>query len=78
MFKKINEIIDANMDTVTNNSFLFMINSNIKRKIPLKTHGEIRWSGRVSSSCSTSDTRRVNLVTNPSNQNYVFRQNKIR
>jgi hypothetical protein len=30
------------------------------------------WSGRVSSSCSTSDTRRVNLVTNPSNQNYVF------
>jgi hypothetical protein len=34
------------------------------------------WSGRVSSSCSTSDTRRVNLVTNPSNQNYVFKQNK--
>jgi hypothetical protein len=30
MFKKINEIIDANMDTVTNNSFLFMINSNTK------------------------------------------------
>ena len=27
MFKKINEIIDANMDTVTNNSFLFIINS---------------------------------------------------
>jgi hypothetical protein len=27
--------------------------------------GEPRCSGRVSSSCSTSDTRRVNLVTNP-------------
>ena len=31
----------------------------------LKTGGEFRWSGRVSSSCSTSGTRRVNLVTNP-------------
>jgi hypothetical protein len=26
---------------------------------------ELRFSGRVGSSCSTSDTRRVNLVTNP-------------
>jgi hypothetical protein len=32
---------------------------------PLKTGGELRCSGRVSSSCSTSDTRRVNLVPNP-------------
>jgi hypothetical protein len=32
---------------------------------PLKTGGELRCSGRVSSSCSTSGTRRVNLVTNP-------------
>ena len=31
----------------------------------LKTWGERRCSGRVSSSCSTSDTRCVNLVTNP-------------
>jgi hypothetical protein len=32
---------------------------------PLKTGGGgLRCSGRVSSSCSTSDTRRVNLVTN--------------
>ena len=31
----------------------------------LKTGGELRCSGRVSSSCSTSDTRRVNLDTNP-------------
>jgi hypothetical protein len=32
---------------------------------PLKTGGELWCSWRVSSSCSTSDTRRVNLVTNP-------------
>ena len=31
----------------------------------LKTGGELRCSGRVRSSCSTSDTRRVNLVTKP-------------
>jgi hypothetical protein len=31
---------------------------------PLKTGGELRCSGRVSSSCSTSDTRHVNLGTN--------------
>ena len=34
-------------------------------RTPLKTGGELRSSGRVSSSCSTSDTRRVNQVTNP-------------
>ena len=34
-------------------------------RTPLKTGGELRCSGRASSSCSTSDTRRVNLVTNP-------------
>jgi len=33
-------------------------------RTPLKTGGELRCSGRVSSSCFTSDTRRVNLVTN--------------
>jgi hypothetical protein len=32
---------------------------------PIKTGGELRCSGRVGSSCSTSDTRRVTLVTNP-------------
>jgi hypothetical protein len=31
-------------------------------RTPLKTGGELRCSGRVSSSCSTSGTRRVNLV----------------
>ena len=34
-------------------------------RTPLNTGDELRCSGRVSSSCSTSDTRRVNLVTNP-------------
>jgi hypothetical protein len=34
-------------------------------RTPLKTGGELGCSGRVRSSCSTSDTRRVNLVTNP-------------
>jgi hypothetical protein len=33
-------------------------------RTPLKTGGELKCSGRVSSSCSTSDTRRVNIVTN--------------
>ena len=32
---------------------------------PLKIGGELRWSGRVSSSCFTSDTCRINLVTDP-------------
>ena len=32
---------------------------------PLKIPGELRCSGRVSSSCSISGIRRVNLVTNP-------------
>jgi hypothetical protein len=32
---------------------------------PLKTGGELRCSGRVSNSCSTSSTIHVNLVTNP-------------
>jgi len=34
-------------------------------RTPLKNGGELMCSGRVSSFCSTSDTRRVNLVTNP-------------
>jgi len=34
-------------------------------RTPQKTGGELRCSARVSSSCSTSGTRRVNLVTNP-------------
>ena len=34
-------------------------------RTPFKTGGELWFSGRVSSSCSTIDTRRVDLVTNP-------------
>ena len=34
-------------------------------RTPLKTGGEFRYSGRVGRSCSTRETRRVNLVTNP-------------
>jgi len=34
-------------------------------RTPLKTGDELRCSGRVNSSCSTSGTRRVTLVTNP-------------
>jgi len=34
-------------------------------RIPLKTEVELRCSGRVGSSCSTSGNRRVNLLTNP-------------
>jgi hypothetical protein len=34
-------------------------------RTPLKTGGELMYSRRVSSSCSTSGTRRANLVTNP-------------
>ena len=34
-------------------------------RTPQKTEGELRRSGRVGSSCSTSDTRRVTVVTNP-------------
>jgi hypothetical protein len=34
-------------------------------RTPLKTGGKLRYCGRVSSSCSTSDARRVNLATNP-------------
>ena len=44
-------------------------NIHIKLKIeyhePNKNRSELRCSGRVGSSCSTSGTRRVNLVTNP-------------
>ena len=45
-------------------------------RTPLKTRGERRCSGRLSSSCSTSGTRRVNLVTKPvkSQGQFLFRQ----
>ena len=39
-------------------------------RTPLKTGGELRFSGRVSSSCSTSGTRRVNLVSSYAPEKY--------
>ena len=42
----------------------YKINDRVTRT-PLKTGVELRCSGRVGNYCSTSDTRRVNLVTNP-------------
>jgi hypothetical protein len=43
-------------------------------RTPLKTGGELRCSERVSRSCSTSGTRRVNLVTNPGIRHEQFHQ----
>jgi hypothetical protein len=37
------------------------------KRTPLKTGGELKCSGRVNSSCSTSETRHVNLVKKPAN-----------
>jgi hypothetical protein len=34
-------------------------------RTPLKIGGELRCSGRLNSSCTTSDYRRVNVVKNP-------------
>ena len=44
-----------------------MFNKTIDRvtRTPLKTGVELGCSGKVGSSCSTGDTRRVYLVTNP-------------
>ena len=43
---------------------IYKTNDRVTR-CPLKTMGELGYSERISSSCSTSDIRRVNLVTNP-------------
>jgi len=44
---------------------IYKTKDRVARTPPIKTGDELRCSGRVSSPCSTSDTRRVNLVTNP-------------
>jgi len=44
---------------------------------PLKTGGELRWFGRVGSSCSTSDTRRVNLPNATKLDVFIFIVNFI-
>ena len=43
----------------------YIKNKDRVTRAPIKTGGELRCSGRVGSSCSTSGIRRVNLVTNP-------------
>ena len=45
-------------------------------RTPLKTGDELRCSGRVSSSCSTSGTHRINLVTNPV-ISHVYTENMV-
>ena len=55
-------------DKWTNNDLQKNITNKIKDRVtrtPLKTGDEPRFSGSVSSSCSTSGTRRATLVTNP-------------
>ena len=44
---------------------------------PLKIEGELRCSGRVGSFCSTSDTSRVNLVTNPVKSNELEKDREL-
>jgi len=39
--------------------------SNTMKRTPLRSGCELRCSETVNSSCSTSDTRRVTLITNP-------------
>ena len=49
-------------------------------RTPIKNRGELRCCGRVSSSCSTSGTRRVNLTSTCrtlSNHLYTYYQTKV-
>jgi hypothetical protein len=52
-------------DKRTNNDLQSFKNSRSSNTNPIKNLGELRCSGRVSSSCSISDTRRVTLITDP-------------
>ena len=59
------EKVQKNKNDLQNIHFCTYKTTDRVTRNPLKTGGELRSSGRVSSSCSISDTRRVNLVTNP-------------
>jgi hypothetical protein len=59
-----NIMIKAKKHKRTNNVLLNSIQL-VKDRVILKTGGELRCSGGVSSSCSASNTSHVNLVTNP-------------
>ena len=54
----------AQKDTQRSAKHIYETKDRVARTPP-KTGGELRCSGRVSISWSKSDTRRVNLVTNP-------------
>ena len=51
----------------TNNDLLQTTQKTKDRatRILLKTRGELKWSGRVKSTCSASDTRHVTLYYKP-------------
>ena len=59
------EKVQKNKNDLQNIHFCTYKTKDRVRRNPLKTGGVLRCSGSVSSSCSTCDTRRVNLVTNP-------------
>jgi hypothetical protein len=56
------EIVQKDKQRSTKHAHQTKDRVTLTRLIP---EGELRCSGRVSSSCSTSGTRRVNLVTSP-------------
>ena len=63
--KKVRQHNDQTKKDIRTNSDLQNITHQFKNRVtrtPLKTGGELRCSGKVSSSCSTSDTRHVALV----------------
>jgi hypothetical protein len=65
---KVREHNGQNKNDKRKNNDLQNITYKAKDRItqtPFKTGGELRCSGRVGSSCSTSGTNRVTLVINP-------------
>ena len=58
------KITKGQKDTQRSTKHTHKTKGRVKRT-QLITGGELGYSGRVGSSCSTSDTCRVNLVTNP-------------
>jgi len=56
--------VQTKMDKQRSTKHTYKTKDRVTRT-PLETGGKLGCSGRVGSSCSTSDTRRVNLVTNP-------------
>jgi len=66
--KKDRQHNDQKKKDIRTNNDLQNITHNTKdgvTRIPLKPGGELRCTRKVGSSCSSSGTRRVNLVTNP-------------